>query len=454
MTDISFNQSLDRLKESFLWAAAQGGNTEDCEGLIEIGADVNWKHTDGDSPLLAACRRGHTETAETLIVHGADVNTPGADSLCPIHVCCLRGDYATLNVLLSANASLTVRTKDGRTPLQLAEMKGHENICSRLTQVIAGPSTQSVASDNGIPFTDRARRIIDRPSSRSTRPLPSISPSNTGDMTESSQRQLSARSTASGGDSQATGRSTSTTSSSRDTPSADPADVSAPRSQSRGATQFSRSTSTGQTSTNNTQSGNGLPVPLRPLNALPPPTNASTTGIKPNYQILGPHFAPNHDEASIALRRQLDIEQKDKKHLENQVRILGEEVLELCNLNTQLSDKLEEMHSENADLTQQLALLSGSTVEKFVTVAECEEVEKKLKATLQLVERKKTAILAKEVESSKEQRLCVICQEGEKSVVLFPCRHMCLCQDCSQHEDLEHCPLCRRTIVQRISVFS
>lgn len=56
----SFNQSLDRLKESFLWAAAQGGNTEDCESLLEIGADVNWKHTDGDTPLLAACRRGHT----------------------------------------------------------------------------------------------------------------------------------------------------------------------------------------------------------------------------------------------------------------------------------------------------------------------------------------------------------------------------------------------------------
>jgi len=62
--------------------------------------------------------------------------------------------------------------------------------------------------------------------------------------------------------------------------------------------------------------------------------------------------------------------------------------------------------------------------------------------------------MAQEIDKEKESRLCVICQEGEKSVVLFPCRHMCLCESCSQHDDLQQCPLCRRPIVQRISVYS
>lgn len=136
-SDINFNQSLDRFKESFLWAAAQGGNTEDCESLLAIGADINWKHPhDGDTPLLTACRRGHTHTVEVLIVHGADVNIVGNDMLCPLHICCLRGDYATLNILLTANPNINLKTKDGKTALQLAEAKGHENICTRLNSYL------------------------------------------------------------------------------------------------------------------------------------------------------------------------------------------------------------------------------------------------------------------------------------------------------------------------------
>lgn len=137
-TEINFSQSLDRFKESFLWAAAQGGNTEDCESLLAIGADINWKHpSDGDTPLLTACRRGHTSTVETLLVHGADVNIPGNDMLCPVHICCLRGDYATLNILLTANPNMNIRTKDGKTAFQLAESKGHENICTRLNSYLS-----------------------------------------------------------------------------------------------------------------------------------------------------------------------------------------------------------------------------------------------------------------------------------------------------------------------------
>jgi hypothetical protein len=54
----------------------------------------------------------------------------------------------------------------------------------------------------------------------------------------------------------------------------------------------------------------------------------------------------------------------------------------------------------------------------------------------------------------KEQRMCVICQEREKSVVLLPCRHMCLCAECALHDHLQQCPLCRRRIEDRISVYA
>ncbi|KAJ1403711.1 ankyrin repeat-containing domain protein, partial [Ochromonadaceae sp. CCMP2298] len=111
-----------------LWAAAQGGNTQDCESLIEIGADVNWRNHDGDTPLLAACRRGHTETIALLLAHGADSNTTGADWLAPLHICTKRGDAASVDALLNASTSTTLRTKEGQTALDIARAKGYESI--------------------------------------------------------------------------------------------------------------------------------------------------------------------------------------------------------------------------------------------------------------------------------------------------------------------------------------
>ena len=52
----------------------------DCDSLLEIGAQVNWKNAEGDTPLHAACRRGHDKTISTLLIHGADVNITGSDS--------------------------------------------------------------------------------------------------------------------------------------------------------------------------------------------------------------------------------------------------------------------------------------------------------------------------------------------------------------------------------------
>eukprot|EP01031_Cornospumella_fuschlensis_P033133 gene33134-40080_t len=132
MNEISFAESIDRLKESFLWAAAQGGNTQDCESLVEIGADINFKGTNGDTPLLVACRAGHTETVAFLLAHGADANIPGADSMAPIHVAASRGDANTLDRILESNASTGIMTRDGLTALDIAKSKGHDSVYGRL----------------------------------------------------------------------------------------------------------------------------------------------------------------------------------------------------------------------------------------------------------------------------------------------------------------------------------
>ena len=86
--------------------------------------------------MQAATRRGHCDTIQTLLVHGANVNVTGKDSLTPLHICCNRGDYKALNILLQSRPSLTTRTVGGKTALEIAESKGFEDICSRLTTLL------------------------------------------------------------------------------------------------------------------------------------------------------------------------------------------------------------------------------------------------------------------------------------------------------------------------------
>lgn len=59
-----------------------------------------------------------------------------------------------------------------------------------------------------------------------------------------------------------------------------------------------------------------------------------------------------------------------------------------------------------------------------------------------------------EREANKDS-LCVICQDCKKSVLLLPCRHLCLCQKCSEYlrQYGANCPLCREIFQEMISVY-
>lgn len=68
--------------------------------------------------------------------------------------------------------------------------------------------------------------------------------------------------------------------------------------------------------------------------------------------------------------------------------------------------------------------------------------------------------LQRSLDQERERSLCVICQDQVKSVLVLPCRHMCMCVDCARtvvsgaHGQRRICPLCRGNIRIIMNVYA
>lgn len=66
----------------------------------------------------------------------------------------------------------------------------------------------------------------------------------------------------------------------------------------------------------------------------------------------------------------------------------------------------------------------------------------------------------KEIEKEKEKTKCVVCQDHDKSVLILPCKHLCLCLQCgntiarSRNVERRVCPLCRKKIETIMNVYT
>jgi predicted nucleic acid-binding protein len=60
-----------------------------------------------------------------------------------------------------------------------------------------------------------------------------------------------------------------------------------------------------------------------------------------------------------------------------------------------------------------------------------------------------------QVSDDQSNAVCVVCMEHPKCIVLLPCRHMCLCENCGESAPAKlcQCPMCREDITMTFKVF-
>ncbi len=52
-----------------------------------------------------------------------------------------------------------------------------------------------------------------------------------------------------------------------------------------------------------------------------------------------------------------------------------------------------------------------------------------------------------------EEHLCVVCEDAKKSIIILPCKHMCLCANCANFDRIKECPMCRAKVEDSMPVY-
>lgn len=115
---------------SALHLAANQGNLQIVKILVENGAKLNKKDSDGDTPILAGMK--HAMVAEYLLQQGCDVTIANDNGQTVAHKAALFNHHQILKDLIKKGADLNAMDSEGDTPLHDAINEGSHTACEVL----------------------------------------------------------------------------------------------------------------------------------------------------------------------------------------------------------------------------------------------------------------------------------------------------------------------------------
>lgn len=108
--------------------AAINGHTAVVQTLLEAEADPNAQDNDGKTALMAAVWNGHIETVRVLLDRGADVNSENNDNWTALLYAAWSGHIGISRLLVERGADLDATNNEGQAALAVAQSQGHSQL--------------------------------------------------------------------------------------------------------------------------------------------------------------------------------------------------------------------------------------------------------------------------------------------------------------------------------------
>ncbi|XP_065344312.1 uncharacterized protein LOC135942228 [Cloeon dipterum] len=108
------------------------------EKLLELGADVNLKTTEGFKALFFAVKENDLELMLKLLEHGADVNQQEKDGSTALHLAVSKNQHECVQLLLDYGADVNLKNNKGMIPLDLTK----EMNCPDITEMLLSHSQE------------------------------------------------------------------------------------------------------------------------------------------------------------------------------------------------------------------------------------------------------------------------------------------------------------------------
>ena len=97
--------------------------------LVDHGADVNLRSSNGITALHMVARSGNRKVAEILIAcREVEINSRDKTRQTPLHVACTNGDKDLCALLLGNGADPRMKSAEEKTPLHMAVSGGNAHV--------------------------------------------------------------------------------------------------------------------------------------------------------------------------------------------------------------------------------------------------------------------------------------------------------------------------------------
>ncbi|CAO3681533.1 unnamed protein product [Rhizopus stolonifer] len=105
-----------------IFGYARENNLKELSNTLELNKDlIDTRDESGLSVLHYAVDRGHLEMVEYLLDIGADINIKTEDEETPLHLACISEQLETANVLIKRGCEKESKDAEGKTPFEQAD---------------------------------------------------------------------------------------------------------------------------------------------------------------------------------------------------------------------------------------------------------------------------------------------------------------------------------------------